>query len=229
MAISAQSRSAPLPGAGRRQAAARRHLWLHFTRMGGYWPGSRDPGHRARRGLLRLRRARPALPRRRCRRCSASTPATAGASSPPPPRRRSASWTSSRTGATPTRGRSSSPSGSPRSPRRAWSACSSRPAARRRSSRRGSSRAPTTACAASRARTKIVARELAYHGTLARSAGRDRPARAQGRLRAASCPAPATCPNTYELPLAGGPRPAVGGRRDRGADRRRGARRPSRR
>ena len=43
--------------------AARRHLWMHFTRLGG---GARRAGadHRLRRGLLRLRRRRQALPRR---------------------------------------------------------------------------------------------------------------------------------------------------------------------
>ena len=45
------------------QELAKRHLWMHFTRMGAYARprGARD---RARRGLLRLRRARQALPGR---------------------------------------------------------------------------------------------------------------------------------------------------------------------
>jgi adenosylmethionine-8-amino-7-oxononanoate aminotransferase len=34
---------APLPGAADRQATARRHLWLHFTRMGGYGPDAEIP------------------------------------------------------------------------------------------------------------------------------------------------------------------------------------------
>ena len=46
------------------QQLARRHLWMHFTRMGSYDEHARGAGDRARRGLLRLRRARQALPRR---------------------------------------------------------------------------------------------------------------------------------------------------------------------
>ena len=45
------------------QALAKRHLWMHFTRMGVY-AEQRRPGDRARRRLLRVRRARQALPRR---------------------------------------------------------------------------------------------------------------------------------------------------------------------
>ena len=45
------------------QALAKRHLWMHFTRMGSY-ADARGPGDRAGRGLLRVRRARQALPRR---------------------------------------------------------------------------------------------------------------------------------------------------------------------
>ena len=44
-------------------------------------------------------------------------------------------------------------------------ACSSPRAAPRRSSRPGSWRAPTTGCTATRQRTKMIARETAYHGT----------------------------------------------------------------
>ncbi len=46
------------------QELARRHLWMHFSRMGSYGARPRDPDHHPRRGLLRLRRARQALPRR---------------------------------------------------------------------------------------------------------------------------------------------------------------------
>ena len=75
-------------------------------------------------------------------------------------------------------------------------------------------------------RTKIVARELAYHGTT------------MGALAITGLPTlkqafeplvPGAChvPNTQRPALGGGPRPAVGGRRDRAADPRRGARQPS--
>ena len=45
------------------QELAKRHLWMHFTRMGAY-ADARGAGHRPRRGLLRLGRARQSLPRR---------------------------------------------------------------------------------------------------------------------------------------------------------------------
>ena len=45
------------------QELAKRHLWMHFTRMSAY-DDARGPDHRPRRGLLRLGRARQALPRR---------------------------------------------------------------------------------------------------------------------------------------------------------------------
>ena len=48
---------------GTLQELAKRHLWMHFTRMGAY-EDARGPDHRARRGLLRLGPARQALPRR---------------------------------------------------------------------------------------------------------------------------------------------------------------------
>ena len=43
MAITPSHAIAPLPGSDARQAAARRHLWLHFTRMGGYGPDGELP------------------------------------------------------------------------------------------------------------------------------------------------------------------------------------------
>ena len=43
MAISDRHASAPLPSVADRQAVARRHLWLHFTRMGGYSPEAEIP------------------------------------------------------------------------------------------------------------------------------------------------------------------------------------------
>ena len=42
---------------------ARRHLWMHFSRLGSY-ADARDPDHRRGEGLLPLGRARQALPRR---------------------------------------------------------------------------------------------------------------------------------------------------------------------
>jgi adenosylmethionine-8-amino-7-oxononanoate aminotransferase len=43
MAISDSHAGTPLSGVADRQAAARRHLWLHYTRMGGYGPDSEIP------------------------------------------------------------------------------------------------------------------------------------------------------------------------------------------
>ena len=208
------------------QALARRHLWLHYTRMGGYGAGrTRSRSSCAARAATSTTSTARATSTR-CRRCSASTPATAGPSWRRPPRPRSASWTSSRTGATPIRGRSSWPNGSPAWRRRGLNASSSRAAARRPSSRPGSSPVPTTACAASRPRTKIVARELAYHGS------------SLGALAATGLPelkdafepvTPGAChvAEHLRLPLAGRPRPAVGGRRDRGSGSSRRDPRPS--
>ena len=45
------------------QALAKRHLWMHFTRMGAY-EDARRAGHRPGRGLLRLGHAGQPLPRR---------------------------------------------------------------------------------------------------------------------------------------------------------------------
>ena len=56
--------AAPRQGAGSSlQEQAKRHLWMHFTRMGAY-ADHEVPDDRARRGLLRLGRARQALPGR---------------------------------------------------------------------------------------------------------------------------------------------------------------------
>ena len=70
---------------------------------------------------------------------------------------------------------------------------------------------------------KLIAREIAYHGTsLGRPLG-DRDPRPPLAVRAAR-PGRLPRPQHQRLPLAGGPPPALGGERDRGADRIRGAR-----
>ena len=127
--------------------------------------GRRGAGDRARRGLLRLRRARQALPRR-------AVGAVLREHRPRPRRARrgrgaagARSWASTPTGATRTRARSSWRRASPGSRRATSTACSSPPAARRRWSRRGSSPRPTTPRAASTRRHKLISRKLAYHGT----------------------------------------------------------------
>ena len=111
---------------------------------GGLRRRRRDPDHRPRRGLLRLRRARQALLRRPLR-------AVLREHRPRPRRRRPGgrrpgrgARASSRTGPTPTRARSSSRPASPRSPPGTSTASSSPAAAARPSSRRSSSRASTT-------------------------------------------------------------------------------------
>ena len=82
--------------------AARRHLWMHFTRMSTYADHD-DPDHRARRGRLRLGLARQALPRRpvgTVRRPGRPRPAGAGRRAA----KQAASWPTSRCGPTPTPG-----------------------------------------------------------------------------------------------------------------------------
>ena len=77
-------------------------------------------------------------------------------------------------------------------------------------------------------RTKIIARELAYHGT---TLGALAATGLDGLQDAVRAPRARRLPRAEheQLPLAGGPRPAVGGGRDRGADPLRGARDASRR
>ena len=204
------------------QEKARRHLWMHFTRMGGVRRRARDPDHRARRGLLRLRRARQPLPRRavgallRERR-----PRPRGA------RRgrrasRPRSSASTRTGATRTRWRSSwreriatlAPgdlnrvfftSGGSEAVESAWKLARQYHKLTRQPARS----------------TKIISRETAYHGTTfgALSITGITP------LRTPFEPlVPGALPRAEHerLPLARGPRPALGGRPDRAHDRVRG-------
>ena len=159
----------------------------------------RGAGDRARRGVLRVRRARQALSRR-------ALGAVLREHRPRPRRARggrrragAGARRSTPTGATPTRARSSWPRGSPRSPPGTSTACSSPPAARRRSSRRGSSPRPTTPPAASRRRHKLVSRQLAYHGTsmgaLTATGAAARCARPSSRSRRAAHHVPNT--NSY--------------------------------
>ena len=127
--------------------------------------GPRDPDHRPRRGLLRLRPARPPLPRRAVR-------AVLREHRPRPRRRRpgrrrpgARSSASSRTGPTRTRRRSSSPRASPRS-RPATSTASSSPRGGSRGGRLGAQALPPVPQAHRQpGRYKVIARKLAYHGT----------------------------------------------------------------
>ena len=136
--------------AGELQELARKHLWMHFTRMGAFDAEHEIPiivrgegcyvydqhGNRYLDGLTRpvLREHRPRPRRRR------------------PGRRRpgARSSASSRTGATRTRRRSSSPRASARSRPATSTASSSPPAAPRPSTRRSSSAASTTSSPATR-------------------------------------------------------------------------------
>ena len=150
---------------GDMQELARKHLWMHFTRMGALRRGPRDPDHRPRRGLLRLRPARPPLPRRAVRAVLREhRPRPRGGR---PGRRRpgARSSASSPTGPTRTRSRSSSPRASPAS-RPATSTASSSP--------RGGREAVDSALKLCRqyhkltgnaGRYKVISRKLAYHGT----------------------------------------------------------------
>ena len=65
-------------------------------------------------------------------------------------------------------------------------------------------------------KVKLIAREIAYHGTTLGRPQRDRHPGPAQRLRAAR-PRRRPRPQHRQLPLAGRPRPALGGRPDRGA------------
>ena len=146
------------------QELAKRHLWMHFTRMGAY-ADARGADHRARRGLLRLRRARQALPRRPRRAVLRRTSATAAPTSPrPAPTRRSelgffTNWSYAH-------------------PRSIELAAQDRRARARRPQPRllhqrrlrggrvgAQARAPVPQAHGQPAQDKVIAREIAYHGT----------------------------------------------------------------
>ncbi len=164
------------------QELAKRHLWMHFTRMGAY-ADARRPDHRARRGLLRLGRARQPLPRR-----------PLGAlllQHRPRPRRRRAGRRRPgerarllhhlvlRAPAGDRAGR-----GSPRSRPGTSTASSSPAAAARRSSRRSSSPASTTSSPATRPRRRS-SRARSPTTAPPRRAGRDGHPGAARAVRAA--------------------------------------------
>ena len=138
------------------QDAARRHLWLHFTRMSSYADGEVPVIVRG-SGPVRVRPAGQALPGRAVR------PVREPDRARPQGGRRggraagAASWPTSRSGPTPTRGPSSWPSGSPPWPPATSTGCSSPPAAPRRSSRPGSWPSSTSRPSASRAGTRCSA------------------------------------------------------------------------
>ena len=185
------------------QEQAKRHLWMHFARLGAFEDGREIPIIARGRGLLRLGRRRQPLPRRLSARCSAATSATAAPTSRRPAPTRPASSTSSRSGPTRTRGRSSSRPSSPSWPPATSTACSSPAAAARRSSRRSSSSASSTSSTASPNKTKIIARETAYHGTTLGRPGRHRHHRAAPALRAVH---PRRLPRPEHQPLPAGRR-----------------------
>ena len=125
----------------------------------------RDPDHRPRRGLLRLRRARQPLPRR-----------ALGAvlrEHRPRPRRHRPGRRRPGQGARllhqlvlrAPAARSSSPRGSPRWPPATSTACSSPAAAARRSSRRCKLARQYHKLTGKPNKNKVIAREIAYHGT----------------------------------------------------------------
>ncbi len=204
------------------QEQAKRHLWMHFTRMGAYadhdvpvivrgegcyvWD---ENGNRYLDGLSALFCVN-AGPR----------PRGAGRGGRAPGAR---SWASTSTGATPTRPPSSWPHGSP----------SLAPGDLNRVFfTSGGSEAVESAWKLARnyhhlngegKRTKIIARDLAYHGTTLGALA----ATGLTELRAQFEPlTPGGLPRAEheQLPLARGPRPAVGRGRDRGAHPLRGAR-----
>ena len=196
---------------------------MHFTRMGVLRRAPRGAGDRPGRGLLRLRRARQALPRRplgallrerrprprRARRDAAAAQAkeldfyTNWSYAHP----RSIELAARIAGLAPGNlNRVFFTSGGSEAVESAWKLAKAYHRARGETNRH-----------------KLISRKLAYHGT------------SMGALTATGLtplrePVRAAHPGRHPraehqlLPLAGGPRPAVGGRRDRGGDRVRGRR-----
>ena len=144
------------------QELARRHLWMHFTRMGAYDSVNHVPIiARARAPMSTTSTASAtstASPP-----SSASTSATAAPSSARRRHARSRSSTSTSSGATRTRAIELAERIASLTPATSTGS-SSRPAARRRSRRRSSSRAPTTSAPAT-PQDQVPDREIAYHGT----------------------------------------------------------------
>ena len=205
------------------QELAQRHLWMHFTRMGAY-ARRRGADHRPRRGLLRLRRPRPALPRR-------AVGAVLRQRRPRPRRAR--------------------PRPRPTQMRELgfytnWSYAHPRAielAARIAALAPGDLNRVFFTSGGSEAVESALKLARAYHRHAA-NAHADQADRARARLprhlarRARGDRPDRRCATPFEpldarrlsraqhepVPLAGGPRPAVGGRRDRGADPVRGSR-----
>ncbi len=136
------------------QALAKRHLWMHFTRMGAYEQGAEVPIIERGEGCYVYDSARQALPRR----------ALGAVLRQRRPRSRRAGRSRGGAGKAarllhqlelrPSSARSNWPHAWPSWRRASSTACSSSPAARRRSSRPGSWPRPTTPPAGSRASTR---------------------------------------------------------------------------
>ena len=184
--------------------------------------GSRDPDHRARRGLLRLRRARHALPRRAVvavLRQRGPRPARAGGGrGGPDPRAGLLHELELRPSAGDRARRTDRRPGAARAGARVLH---ERRLGGRRVGVEARPRLPRPARRAGADEDRRARARLPRQ--LARRARRDRPARAEGGLRAGHARRLPRAEH-LRLPLAGGARPAVGGRRDRAADRRGGPR-----
>ena len=205
------------------QEPAKRHLWMHFTRMGSYDNDNEVPiivrgegpyvydehGKRYLDGLSALFCVNAGHGRTEL-----------GDAMAAPGR---ASSTSSRSGATPTRGRSSSPtriaSLAPGDLNRVFFTNSGSEAVE---SAIKLARAYHQRTGQPAQKIKFIAREVAYHGTTLGALQATGITGAAQRLRAAR---PRRDPRAEheQLPLAGGPRPALGRGPDRGEDRVRGA------
>ena len=217
-----QARPAAAQSAAELQELAKRHLWMHFTRSARSTRPTCRSSSRG-EGPLRLGRSTASATSTGSRRCSASTRAMAARSWPRRRRRRSASSTTTSSGASPTRARSSSRRGSRRSTpgdlNRVFFTS-------------GGSEAVESAIKLARNYHRLTGKRrqaqadrardrLPRHD--ARGAQRDgdhQPADAVRAPRAGRVPRP----QHRQLPLAGGPRPALGGGQDRGADPLRGPR-----
>ncbi len=199
------------------QDLAKRHLWMHFTRHGAL-RGRRRADHRPRRGPLRVGRARATATSTGSPRSSASTPGTGGPSSATPPPSQVAEldfftlWSYAH----------------PRAIELAARIASLAPADLNRVFFTNSgSEAVESAIKLARAyhqRTGSPAQDQVHHprGRLPRHHPRrargDRHLGSSARSSSRSCPAGSSGAEHEQLPLARGPRPALGGGPDRGED-----------
>ena len=221
-------RGSPATGAAATlQELAKRHLWMHFTRMGAY-ADARGPDHRPRRRLLRLGRARQPLPRRPLLAVLRRTSATAAPTSRRPAPTRPSEldyfpiWSYAHPPAIELAAKVASLA--PGDLNRVFFTTR-----RQRGGRVGAEARPpaTTSSRGNPNKTKVIAREIAYHGTSLGRARRRPASRRCARRSSRSRPAAARAQHERLPPARRAADPSVarrGGRATASCSR---ARRPS--